>query len=247
MWRGLYNSGIKTVIAQSPSAHFHCSVAQVQEIKQPTVISKHVLNAFMQMMTHEKTWSVVLSPHVPKYTQLFDNKADFINTNLNSGDRFSLSPVRSRDFHVNFIFTVQAWELSDSQGAGEWSLFLWCGRGQSFSLLLTNGLDRDKEGIPHRIPYLSFLFASTSLGKILLFPLWGWKCVWTSGSFPSRPQRPVCHFTITRRNAVCYPCWPNCLHISVAFPDDMWNRKHVLSNLYTSQLTVFHINLMNSM
>lgn len=144
----------------------------------------------------------MLSPHVPKYTQLFGNKTDFINTNLNSGDWFSLSPVRSRDFHVNLIFTVQAWELSDSQGAGEWSLFLWCGRGQSFSLLLTSGLDRDMGGIPRWIPYISFLYASTSLGKILLFPQWGWKYVWTSGSFPSRPQRPVCQFTITRRNSV---------------------------------------------
>lgn len=55
----------------------------------------------MQKMTHEKTWSVVPSPHVPKYTQLFDNKADFIK--LNSGEQFSLSSVRPRDFVVNLI------------------------------------------------------------------------------------------------------------------------------------------------
>lgn len=50
------------------------------------------------MQNDEKTWSVILSPHVPKYIQLFDNKDDFINswTQVDSS-------VRSRDFHVNFI------------------------------------------------------------------------------------------------------------------------------------------------
>lgn len=37
-----------------------------------------------------------------------------------------------------FRFTVKAWEVYDSQGARLWPLFLWCGLGQSFTLLLTN-------------------------------------------------------------------------------------------------------------
>lgn len=61
-------------------------------------ISKYVL---MQKMTHEKTWSDIFTPFVPKVH--FDNKADFINRKLNSGEWFSLSSVQSRDFHVNFI------------------------------------------------------------------------------------------------------------------------------------------------
>lgn len=55
----------------------------------------------MQKMTHEKTWSVVPSPHVPKYTQLFDNKADFIK--LNSGVvQFVISTVQGLCCEFNF-------------------------------------------------------------------------------------------------------------------------------------------------
>lgn len=30
-------------------------------------------------MTHEKTWGVIPTPYLPKYTQLVDNKDDVIN------------------------------------------------------------------------------------------------------------------------------------------------------------------------
>lgn len=73
---------------------------------------------------------------------------------------------------------------------------------------------------------------------------WGWESVWTSGSFVPRSQGPVCQFT---RRTQCYPHRPNCLHISVAFPDNIWIRKLLLNNLHTSQPTVFPINLMNYM
>lgn len=72
--------------------------------------------------------SVIPSPYVPKYTQLFDHKADF--TGQSSGERFTLSG----DFHVNS--SAVQFDLYDSQGGRRLSLFLWCGAGQSSSLLL---------------------------------------------------------------------------------------------------------------
>lgn len=57
----------------------------------------------------------IQSPYVPKYSQLFDNKADFINSKLNSGEQFSLSSVRSMDFHVNFILLYKL-EICMTQG-----------------------------------------------------------------------------------------------------------------------------------
>lgn len=178
-------------------------------------------------MTHEKTWSAPLSPLVPKCARLFDHKAEVIDGKLNS-----------RDFHVNFIFTVQAWEPSESQGARR--ALVPVVRSRSKSLFAPDQhLDRDKWGIPCRTPYLSFLFAASSPGGKKSFtssPRWGWWSVRTSGCFQSRPRAPVWRYTITRRNTQCYPRWPNCLHVSVAFPGDVRNRK-TLSNPNISQPT----------
>lgn len=81
MWRGLRNSGIKQVIAQSlsPSAHFHHSVAQMQEVRQPTVISQHIW-AFMQKMTHEKKKPWEFYSHTFCSKVHIDNEAELWNS-----------------------------------------------------------------------------------------------------------------------------------------------------------------------
>lgn len=194
MWRGLYNSGIKTVIAQSSSTHFHCSVAQVQEIQQPRVISKHV------WMLLCKGW--LMKRHgVLCYRLMFQSTLSSLVIQLTSS---------------TWIWTQGIGSVCHQYGPGTcmWISFLLyklenclthrepengpcsCGAVEvKVSLCSWPAVWIEiRGGIPRRIPYLSFLFASTSLGKILLFPQWGWKCVWTSGSFPSRLQRPVCQF-----------------------------------------------------
>lgn len=99
--------------------------------------------------------------------------------------QFVISAVQC-EFH----FTV-----CDSQGDRQCSLLLWCGSGQSFTLPLTNiWVEIKREG--WFLTSLSCLPPRHCWEKSLTFPQWGWKCVWTSGSFPSRPQteaRPSAH------------------------------------------------------
>lgn len=124
---------------------------------------------------------------------------------------------------------------------------LWCGRGQSFSLLLTNiWIEIRGGGIPCRTPYLSFLFASASLGKVRHFPSEA-GCLSELQGLSYRGHRGLSVNSQSPGETQCYPHWPNCLHISVAFPDDIWIRKLLLNNLDSSQLTVFPINLIHSM
>ncbi|KAI9544071.1 hypothetical protein NQZ68_005120 [Dissostichus eleginoides] len=67
MWRGRHNSGIKNSTISIGS--------------RPPFEFRKLTNG---EMTHEKRWGVVPSPYAPTYTQLFDNKADFIHNELNS-------------------------------------------------------------------------------------------------------------------------------------------------------------------
>lgn len=188
------------------------------------------------MQNDEKTWSVILSPHVPKYIQLFDNKDDFINswTQVDSS-------VRSRDFHVNFILL---YKLENCMTHREPVV-----RSRSkFLFAPDQHLDWDKGGggIPCRTPYLSFLFASASLGKVRHFPSEAGGLSELQG-LSYRGHRGLSVNSQSPGETQCYPHWPNCLHISVAFPDDIWIRKLLLNNLDSSQLTVFPINLIHSM
>lgn len=86
-------------------------------------------------------------------------------------------------------------------------------------------LDRDKGG-GFLVTLPLFLVCLHVTGKCPSLSQWGWWSVWTSGSFISRPQRPVCQFTITRRNSVSSPLTKLPSHF-IGFP-----RLYVLGNFY---------------
>lgn len=186
----------------------------------------------MQKMTHGKTWSAPLSPLVPKCTRLLDNKAEVIDRKLNS-----------RDFHVNFI-SLYKLENCLTHGEPDGPLFLWCGRGQSLSLLLTNiWTEISGEFLVGHLTSPSCLPPPHREKKSLHFPRWGWWSVRTSGCFQSRPQAPVWRYTITRRN------WKKVLSPLTKLPSQFGGfprrckERETLSNPNISQPTLFHINL----
>lgn len=147
-----------------------------------------------------------------KYTQLFEADVD---SKLNSGEKFSLSSVWSGD-RCEFYFAVKGlrtvW-LTGNQ--------VPVVRSRSKCLLFgktpDQHLDWDKGW--HLTSLTCLPPRYTSLEKIPHFPDEAGNLSELQG-VSHQGFRGLSVNTQSPAETQCYPHWPNCLHISVAFPDN---------------------------
>lgn len=162
-------------------------------------------------------------------TQLFDNKADIITVSWTQGNS-SVCAVQGSS--CEFRFTVLEPDFGPRSCGCRWD--------QSFK---DSNLWVKIKGIPRWTTCLSFLYASTSPGKVHHFPGEAGILSELQGHLYQGPRG----LSVNLQSPENTQCYPHCLHISVAFPDNIWIRKLLSNNSDTGQLTVFPINLIKFM